>query len=127
MNDTFYGDDMEPGLRRGNYAIEWENLGEGRCGEYDAEDPNDVNFLRFSVYMIDPTKDSSLDFWDTKEAVDDACYCTEIPASTDPAILKKLLVRMMNEIYSEGYGVGNHPYLKRICEQLSWITVDAVA
>ena len=38
-----------PVITRGVVKIEWVNLGEGYDGDYDPENPDDVNLLRFDV------------------------------------------------------------------------------
>lgn len=85
--------------------VEFCNLDEGYFGTYDPEDPEDVNFLRFDVsYMGEP--------------VEDASYCTQIPADTDDAILVKLLNTIMLEVHEP---LKNGHSIKKICERLSWL------
>ena len=88
-----------PTLTRGNLRAEWENLGEGFSGDYDPTDPDDVNLLRFSVYDVA-----------TGEQLDDASYCTQMPADTDPSILARALEQIVAEAGS-----------KRALEGLSWM------
>ncbi|MBQ1776620.1 MAG: hypothetical protein IIZ93_00540 [Acidaminococcaceae bacterium] len=89
-----------------NVKVVFENLGEGWNGDYDPADPEDENLLRFTVYM-------------DGEQVDDASYCTTIPATTDPALVKKSAERILSEVYNplvSGYSI------KKCCEALSWIS-----
>lgn len=100
-------------LVKGNVRVSWEELGEGLDGDYDPNDPDDVELLRFDVSVF---KDG---YW---EAVDDASYCTLMPISA-PDILKSSGLRIiMDEVYEPlmaGYSI------KKVCERLSWIGPDS--
>lgn len=92
---------------RGNVTVQFENLGEGHCGDYNPDDPDDENLLRFTVYM-------------DGEEVEDASYCTTIPANTDVIVVTKAAERILKEVYDPlqaGYSI------KKLCETLSWISV----
>lgn len=96
-------------LIRGNIKVEWSELGEGLCGEYNSKDSKDIELLRFDVYKLE-----------NKEwiPIDDASYCTLVPVSTDRITKMKLLKLLMDEIYepaSSGYSI------KKLCERLSWV------
>lgn len=130
--DVFYGVAPEIGLRRGNMAVEWTNLGEGVDGDYDESDPDDVNLLRFDVYVLasdadshrgEPTKDGV----PLREAIDDASYCTDTPAGTGELALRGLLLRIMGAVHSADASLSNPPRIKRLCESLSWLSPEAVA
>lgn len=95
----------------------WENIGEGLHGDYDPNDPNDVNLLRFYASM-----------WDAAGAcwmeLDDASYCTQMPANTDPAVLERALRLIINR-YDDAIGnldYGFAPSVKKIGEELSWMS-----
>ena len=93
---------------RGNVTVQFENLYEGYCGDYNPDDPNDENLLRFTVYM-------------NGEEVPNASYCTQIPANSNVALVKKAAERILKEVYDplqSGYGI------KKLCETLSWISVN---
>ena len=107
-----------PSLTRGDIKVEWTNLNEGVNGDYDESDPNDVKFLRFDIYKWNSDAD---DGW---EAVDDASYCTHLPADTSEEILKKALEHIMNIVYDPILTDGN---AKRLCERLSWIAPNDFA
>ena len=94
-------------LIAGNYKAEWVDLGEGRDGDYDPDDPNDVALLRFDTYRRDG------DNW---EAIDDGSYCTAIPVGTPDPVLLKGLTLIVNELNA---AAGRSP--KRILEALSWM------
>lgn len=55
--------------RNENFIVELSWIGEGRDGDYDKEDPDDVPLLRMDVTRADG------------EEMDRASYCTAIPAS----------------------------------------------
>ena len=90
-------------------AVEWVNLGEGHCGDFDSADPEDENLLRFDVLQQTDGE------W---FAVDDSSYCTQVPASTDEPTLAVLLAKLFSEVVepvTEGHSI------KKLCERLSWI------
>lgn len=96
----------------GRLRVVWENLNEGICGDYTGE-PDDVNLLRFTVYIKRG---------DQYEEVDDASYCTNIPADTEPEILLKGLQLLLKE-----YDVlQRDPYVsvKKIGERLSHMSPE---
>jgi hypothetical protein len=45
-------------LTRGDVCVSWVELGEGYNGDYDEEDPEDVELLRFDVLVRGPLIDS---------------------------------------------------------------------
>jgi|LauGreDrversion4_2_1035121.scaffolds.fasta_scaffold31314_2 hypothetical protein len=113
--DSFsVGDDNLPSLTRGNVRIEWSNLHEGLDGDYDQENPDDVNVLRFDVFKFD-SRDSD---W---HPIDDGSYCTRVPATTGHDVLTQILTSFMDYIYDD---VSAHGKAKRKCEQLSWTDLD---
>ncbi len=93
---------------RGPVLVQFENLDEGHCGDYDPDDPEDENLLRFTVYH-------------NGEQVNDASYCTNIRADADRKAVKKAAERILREVYDPvmaGYSV------KKLCEGLSWIELE---
>ena len=115
MKDSFLiGDDGLPSIIRGVVRIDWTNLDEGYDGDYDPENPDDVNLLRFDVSVANLDKSS----W---EEVEDGSYCTQVPAHTHPETLKRILVSFMDYIYDDIVSVQKS---KRKCEQLSWTSPD---
>lgn len=97
-------------LTRDDMMVEWENLGEGFCGDYNPDDPEDVNFLRFTVSQFTPENG-----W---MPVDDGSYCTLVKADTDAALLIEYLQMIMNVVYPLLKEGGSY---KRACEHLSWL------
>lgn len=98
----------------GNVLVEWENLGEGICGDYNPEDPDDVNYLRFYV---------SVKYDGEWVDIDDASYCTMMPADTDREILVKALKYLLSE-FSEPLNADPYCSVKSLGERLSWISPD---
>ena len=92
--------------------VEFENIGAGCCGDYNPDDPDDVNLLRFYVSKLENGK------W---EGVEDASYCTLLPAQTRKVVLQKALRRIMEDV---GDAVRSDSLAKRVCEELSWMTPD---
>jgi hypothetical protein len=105
-----------PSLVKDNVKIEWVDLGEGWDGDYNENDPNDQELLRFDVY----SRKRKNGAW---EAVDDASYCTQVPLKTPRPVLNKLLQHLMDNIepaITGGWSV------KKLCERLSWISPEWV-
>ena len=100
-----------PSIIRGKVRIDWVNLDEGNDGDYDPDNPEDVNLLRFDVY-----KKHDIEGW---LEVEDGSYCTQVPATTDADTLRRILTSFMDVIHDDIAGYGK---AKRKCEQLSWTT-----
>jgi len=99
----------------GDYTIELEDIGEGRSGDWDPDDPEDEPLLRFSV-----TQASSEDYF---EQVDDGSYCTNLNAEMieqDPDLLRRALVILYDALYEK---IGKDGF-KRTAEKMSWIGAD---
>jgi hypothetical protein len=112
-NDAFFVNESKlPSIIRGNVRIDWVNLGEGFDGDYDPENPDDVNLLRFDVY-----RNNGIDWVE----VDDGSYCTQVPANANHSSLRLILTSFMDYIYDDIVSVGKS---KRKCEQLSWTDLD---
>lgn len=90
--------------------VDWYNAGEGVCGDYNPEDPDDMNLLRFDVYHM---KD---DEW---EEVEDASYCTWVRADTNISRLRELALHIFNEYKNVDYLYSS---VKKLGEGLSWLT-----
>lgn len=102
----FEGSAPEIALIDGKYKVEWVNLGEGRDGEFNPEDPDDVALLRFDI---------SFD----GELMQDGSYCTLLPVETSEIILRKGLERIMDTINDECSSEGSCS--RKVFEELSWI------
>jgi len=107
-------------LVKGNVKVEWVELGEGWSGDYNEEDPNDEELLRFDVSIWLPDVDDVQGVGDWCDP-GDASYCTRFPASATPEQRLKGLELIMNEVYEDA--TAGHR-IKKICEHLSWIGLD---
>lgn len=98
-------------LTRGNYRVEFEWLGEGNSGDYDATDATDVPLLRFSCYMYDDVTGDWLE-------VPDASYCTQLETDTPDIILVRALLVLLKELEEHG------EHVKKIMEGHSWMKAE---
>ncbi|MDE1821060.1 MAG: hypothetical protein KGJ23_08045 [Euryarchaeota archaeon] len=107
--------------RDGQVKVEWEETGEGWQGDFDPDDPEDEELLRFYVYRKVGRE------W---HPVEDGSYCTAMPVATSPAIRKRALVALMNELYDGArdgrvepgrYEVDGASGFKRRAEEMSWL------
>jgi hypothetical protein len=105
-------------LTCGSVRVVFEYLGEGLSGDYDESDPDDVAFLRFTIYKR--TGHSGED-WIDWEAIEDASYCTQIRTDTPAETLSLLIARIFNEVYGK---VEAGQSIKKVCELLSWLHAD---
>ena len=107
-----HGDTPEIEIQNNLLCLEWVYLGEGLCGDYNPDDPEDIPLLRFDAYIKDEGQ------W---TPIEDASYCTCVPASTDVEKLIDLLDTIFNKYdevvdnYIDGESV------KRLGEELSHI------
>lgn len=99
-------------LIRGNVKVEWVNIGEGICGDYDASNPEDIELLRFYVSI----REGETEEW---QDVEDASYCTNFPVNSDDTVKSKALKLIMKRIYRKVVTGGS---IKKICEELSHIS-----
>lgn len=97
-----------------NVKVEWVNCDEGFCGDYNPNDPNDLNLLRFEV---------SINRAGTWIAVEDASYCTLMPADTPKPILMRALQFLLRE-YSNVLDADPEQSVKKLGENLSWISPE---
>ena len=101
-------------LVHNDVMIEWTNGGEGIGGEYNENDPNDKNLLRFYVCRLNSKGDNENDW----EQIDDASHCTQVPANTTNFELYLLLSILMSEIYQK---VVDCKSINELCKRLSLI------
>jgi len=94
----------------GSVRVEFVNLGEGNCGDFDPSDTDDVNLLRFEVSI----RQGGSEWVDPG----DASYCTQMPAGTSGEVLAAALLRIMGDI-EEPLLTGSS--IKKACEALSWM------
>lgn len=106
---------MEYQLVDGNVRVVLhDSTNEGWGGDYDSSDPDDQLLLRFDV-------DERIGNTDSWQPIDDASYCTALPANTPREFLDKALQLIMLEVkeaVETGYSI------KKTCERLSWINVN---
>jgi len=98
----------------GQVMAEWVNIGEGWSGEWDPDDPEDQNLLRFDLHVRAQGATQDPDEW--WEDVDDASYCTRMPADADDDLLHQALAYIARE-FEWAYPTHH----KRRLEELSWI------
>lgn len=101
-------------LTKGDVCIEWAALGEGLCGDYNPNDPDDVELLRFYVQRKTDGE------W---EDVEDASYCTCFPASATEDEMRKGLEYLMDNFYN---AVISGDSVKKLGERLSWINLSTI-
>lgn len=104
-------------LVRDNIKVQWVELGEGLYGDYDSMDPEDVELLRFDVFVM---RDGA---WVEKE---DGSYCTQFPVSaTEKEKLAglEILLDKFHDALSADIDVS----VKKLGEQMSWIDLSSVA
>jgi hypothetical protein len=93
----------------GLFKVEIEYLDEGRGGEYDENDPEDLPLLRFTVFEMAAGEWAELP---------DGSYCTRLPATSDRAVVEEaanlILTRITNAFNTQ-------ESLKTVCERLSWM------
>ena len=106
-------------IRDSILRVDWYNADEGLCGDYDSENPEDINLLRFDMYVMrEPERwDDSDDGW---RAVEDASYCTNMPANASEEILERALRTIFREYRDV---IDGFPYrsVKKVGEALSHI------
>ncbi len=90
-----------------------EDIGEGYNGDYNPEDEDDEQLLRFTVYISED---------DRFEQIDDASYCTYIPLSTPFGELTRLCKVIFDEYRNVADAYRNGSSVKKLGERLSWLT-----
>lgn len=114
-NYKFYGNETDPVMEISDELIKavWENLDEGWNGDYDPDDPEDCNLLRFTIYIKNDEGD-----W---EQVDDASYCTTVPYDTPEEELRSKLETIFKEYRDVLNEYPPQVSVKKLGEGLSWI------
>ena len=103
-----------------NVMIELESIGEGWSGDYNEDDPEDEELLRFTVYVDESRKDEvfcepAFDNW---YAVSDGSYCTRLPNSLSNEQKEQALRILMQEVL---HALDSDESVKKACEYLSWM------
>jgi len=93
------------------FQVLFESIGEGYNGDYDPDDPKDIELLRFTVFE---KKDGE---W---EPIDDCSYCTLFPTNTPRNIRLAAARLILDRVTDEGVSK------KKLCERLSWIEPEWV-
>lgn len=88
---------------RGDIRVDIEWLGEGRDGDFDPADPNDVPLVRFTIYDYDREEDDQV--YDT--------YCTQVPATMPLAMLESFACALARRLEGE-------ESWKRLVQEWSW-------
>lgn len=101
-------------LQKGNVVIEWVELGEGWCGDYDPNDPDDVEMLRFDAYIAGHE-------WE--DGYPTYSYCTSFPVSSSPEVREAGLKYLMEHLY-EPMSKGER--CRHLAEEMSWINPSYV-
>ena len=95
-------------LVQGDRRVDLWQAGEGWNGDYNPDDPNDVELWRFDVQELVNGE------WET---MPDASYCTQLPVDIDFEITQKALHWIMEETFDT-------ERVKKVCEELSWISPE---
>ncbi len=113
--------DAETPIRAENERIRVElvNIGEGWNGDYNPEDPDDEELLRFDVYYKNP-EDKDMDWME----VEDASYCTQLPADASEDILEKAVTAIFKRYDDVATHIISGGSVKKMGEELSWISVE---
>lgn len=98
--------------------VDWYNAGEGISGDYNPDDPKDVNLLRFDVY-VKGNADSNKEWLE----VTDGSYCTNMPATASEDVLEKALQYIFKR-YREVISGPTHPSVKKLGKELSCISKE---
>jgi len=99
-------------LRKGDVVIEWVELGEGLSGEYNEDDPDDEELLRFDAYIDDHEWEDDYPTYS---------YCTYFPVSATSEQRTKGLEYLMEHLYEF---MSKREYCRNIAERLSWIELE---
>ena len=113
--------DAETPIRAENERIRVElvNLGEGWNGDYNPEDPDDEELLRFDVYYKNP-EDKDMDWME----VEDASYCTQLSADASEDILEKAVTAIFKRYDDVATHIISGGSVKEMGEELSWISAE---
>ena len=99
-------------LIKGNVRVEWDSIGEGFNGDYNPDNPDDKELLRFYISK----RDNGTGNW---EDVADASYCTCFSADADDKMKMRALEIIMDRVYD--YVISDIS-IKKICEELSYLS-----
>ena len=92
--------------------IKFVDLNEGYHGDYNPDDPDDCQLLRFDIYRL-----GSAGY----EPVEDASYCTQLPVGSAPDVILKRALDLAYAVYDALMADAS---IKRTCEKFSWMSAD---
>ena len=96
--------------------VEFVTLGEGYYGDYNPDNPDDEELIRFDVYA------KGLEGFENEwEMVDDASYCTSIPVDTPIEELEEKIEIIFKEYRNVAEHILQGGSVKKLGEALSWI------
>jgi len=102
-------------LVEGDVKIELEHIGEGFCGDFNKDDPDDSPLMRFWAYQLEDGE------WDE---VENSSYCCQLPATAPKKLLEKALALIV-KIYAPAIRSGKN--IKSTGEKLSWLSLDDIS
>ncbi len=101
--------------------IELINIGEGMIGDYNENNPEDTNLLRFDVYTnASRTSDPDDENW---ESIDS--WCTLLPATMSEEKITKALDVLFNEFY-DALKDDLTTSIRRLGDNLSWTSEEDI-
>ena len=102
-----------PAYQGSPLKVQWVNLDEGFTGDYDPNDPEDVNLLRFDVYQ------RTAYGW---EAMENGSHCTLMDAKT-PALVLKYAAQY---IYERLTDATTNLSVSQIMEECTYIHAESI-
>lgn len=102
----------ENSVTRGDVRIVWSRLGEGYNGDYNPNDPQDQELLRFDLWVKYEGR------WEMAEG---GSYCTLVPVTATPAQRFDLLLVLMDKLYD---AVVKGEYYRDIADRMSGMRLE---
>jgi len=100
-------------LIEGKCRVSWTELGEGWQGDYNPDDPDDVELLRFDIDFFS----DDIGEW---ECVDGGSYCTQVPVTATPEERERGLRIIMDYVKDKVEGDSS---IRRVSAWLSWMHI----
>lgn len=101
-------------LEKDDVVIEWVELEEGYSGDYNPDDPDDKELLRFDAYIKDHEWEDDYPTYS---------YCTLFPVSATPEQRQAGLEYLMEHLYPF---MSKGEWCRQEAEKLSWISLEWV-
>ena len=92
---------------------DWYRAGEGFCGDYNPNNPDDEELLRFDIYY---REDENAEW----KEVEDASYCTFVSVDDDEETKEFHLIHIWKE-YNDVLFHDTTASVKKLGERLSWV------